>query len=93
MVPPSVSVHVDVPATGRMRAMRCAFDYAMIENALRHRPKWSERLLQQAAHLQSHQVEWLMLNMYRELRHESFASEIVVDSYATDDTSYCGRIE
>jgi AraC family transcriptional regulator len=83
LIPPSISVQVGVPETGRLRSMRCAFDYGLIENILQCRPKWSERLLQEATHLDSHQIEWLMLHMYRELRHRGFASELAVESFAT----------
>jgi AraC family transcriptional regulator len=83
MIPPCVGVHVDTPATGQLRSMRCAFDSGMIESLLQRKPKWDERLLREATHLQSHQIEWLMLKIYHELRHKGFASEIVVESLAT----------
>lgn len=83
MIPPKTSVHVSTPATGRLRSMHCALDCGMIENILQCKPKWNETKLHETVSLRSHEVEWLMLNMYRELRHKGFANEIVVESFAT----------
>jgi AraC family transcriptional regulator len=82
MLTPGRRVRVTAPA-GELRSMHCMLDRAMIETLIRRKPEWSERMLQDAAHLEGPDLEWLMLRIYRELREPGFASALMVEELAS----------
>jgi AraC family transcriptional regulator len=81
-VPPGHTVRSGC-ATGRQRSMHCVLDAPMIDGLLKRTPTWDGAALAEGLHLNSPEIEWLLLKMYRELRHAGFATEIMVESLAS----------
>lgn len=68
---------------GQQRSMQCVLSASMINDILGVEPSWEERSLKEGLHLNSPEVEWLLLKMYRDMREAGFATEILVESMAT----------
>jgi len=80
-VPPGRTMQV-AGAHGKQRSMHCVLSAGMIDGLLERSPTWNDAALAEGLHLNSPEIEWLLLKIYRELRHGGFASEIMVESLA-----------
>jgi AraC family transcriptional regulator len=81
LVPPGSTVRVCTPS-GQSRSMHCALNANLIETLLQRKPGWNETRFRETARVDSPELEWLLLKIYRELMHRSFGSEVVVESLA-----------
>jgi AraC-like DNA-binding protein len=81
LIPPGSTVRVSTP-TGESRSMHCALNADLIETLLQRKPKWNEKRFRETARVDSQEIEWLLLKIYRELTHKAFGSEFVVESLA-----------
>jgi AraC family transcriptional regulator len=80
-VPPGRTMQV-AGAQGRQRSMHCVLSSQMIDGLLEREPVWNDAVLAQALHLNSPEIEWLLMKIYRELRHGGFATGFMVESLA-----------
>jgi AraC-like DNA-binding protein len=81
LVPPGSTVRVSTPS-GRSRSMHCALNASLIETLLQRKPGWNETRSREAARVDSPELEWLLLKIYRELMHGAFGSEVMVEALA-----------
>jgi AraC family transcriptional regulator len=81
MIPPGSTIRSGSSA-GRQRALHCLLDRHVVEDILPQQPDWDARTLRDALRLDGREFEWLLLKMYRELREERFASELMLEAFA-----------
>jgi AraC family transcriptional regulator len=81
LVPPGHTLQTGCEL-GRQRSMHCVLEAGMIEDVLRRAPSWDEASLREALHINSPEIEWLLLKIYREMRQAGFASEMMVEAFA-----------
>jgi len=81
VIPPGSTIRLSA-STGRHRAVHCALYRSKIEEVLECDPDWSERWSQRTMCPGGRQLEWLLFNIYRELRQERFGFELMVESLA-----------
>jgi AraC-like DNA-binding protein len=81
LVPPGTTVRVSTP-TGKSRSMHCALNADLLETLLQRKPHWNEGRFRETARVDSQELEWLLLKIYRELTQRGFGSEFVVESLA-----------
>lgn len=81
LIPPHHRMHIGGSA-GTQKSLSCAFTPALIEGILKRRPNWHRAALSEGLHLNSPEVEWFLLKMYRELRQPGFATQMMAESLA-----------
>jgi AraC-like DNA-binding protein len=81
LIPPGSMVRVSTP-TGESRSMHVALKAELVENLLPRRPEWTDARFRFSARIDSRELEWLLLKIYRELTHRAFGAELVVESLA-----------
>jgi AraC-like DNA-binding protein len=82
LIPPG-SVARSEMSPGRQRSMHCVFDREIIEDVLPCRPEWDDRALGETVRLEGRELEWLLLKIYREVRQERFAGQLMVEAFAS----------
>jgi AraC family transcriptional regulator len=69
-------------AEGRQRSLQCMLSPQMIDGLLPRRPRWDSAALAEGLRLTGPEIEWTLLRIYRELRQDAFAAEIMVEALA-----------
>jgi len=67
-------------SSGTQRSMYCVLEAETIDDILGGTPSWDEKALKDGLHLNGHEVEWLLLKMYRKTREGGFATNLIVES-------------
>jgi AraC family transcriptional regulator len=78
-VPPGRTVRSG-GCSGSQLSLLCAMYPQMIERILGGQPCWNDAALAEGLHLDSPEVEWLLLKMYDEIRFPGFAQKVMAES-------------
>ena len=70
-------------ASGTQRSLSCFLGPTLLDDLLPHAPAWSETALEEALHLSSSEVEWLLLRIDQELRQPGFATRVMLEATAS----------
>jgi AraC family transcriptional regulator len=66
--------------SGEQRSMQCLLSAEVIEGLLPAAPNWNDSKLAQGLRLTGPEIEWLLFRIYRELRGDGFAAQVMIES-------------
>jgi AraC family transcriptional regulator len=69
-------------AEGRQRSLQCMLSPQLIDGLLPKRPRWDNEALAAGLRLTGPEIEWTLLKIYRELRQDGFAADVMVEALA-----------